>query len=98
MEIEAQPVREIHPHLDRVISVDAVARQPPFLSDSCERNRVGFVVMTDQIHPVRSHIGKWVALFDPFERARRYFEWLFEVGGPIKWLADLLFNVIEDSK
>ena len=44
---DAQAVGEVNPHLHRVVGIDAVTHQPPFLADGRERDRLAPVVVVN---------------------------------------------------
>src|SRR5882672_5821268 len=58
MEIDAHAIGEIHPHLDGVVGVDAIAQQTFFLADCRKRHRLAAVIMIDQVNPMRSDVTK----------------------------------------
>jgi len=47
VEGDAQAVGEVNPHLHRVVGIDAVTHQPPFLADGRERDRLAPVVVVN---------------------------------------------------
>src|SRR5437667_10592760 len=71
MEIDAHAIGEIHPYLDGVIGIDALADQPLFLSHRGQRDRLGLIIMPNQIDPMRPHVTKRIALLGPLEGAGR---------------------------
>src|ERR1043166_2055478 len=97
-EVDAHPIIEIDSHLDGVVSIDSIPRQPFPLSDCSKRHRLGFVIMKNEIDPVRTDICERVALLGPLESARRNFQRLLQVSGPVERLANALLDLFANAQ
>src|SRR6266404_4107394 len=98
MEVDTHPIGEIHSHLHRVIGIYPLGKKTLFLPDGGKRHWLAFIVVIDQIDPMRSDVAEGVALLDPFESAGRDFQRLLEVRESVKRLTDAVFYIVADPE